>query len=303
VKHLTISDALTAASRRLRAAGCDTPGLDAELLLAHALQKGRTWLFMYPQTLLTDEQQVKFEAWLDRRAGREPVAYLLGCKEFFGLEFEVSRHVLIPRPETELLIETALEIVDQRPDRSSSGSDQPGSTLHTRRFPFSIADAGTGSGCISVVLAKTLAQASLFAIDSSSDALRLARQNAFHHGVGDAITFLAGNLLEPLPHPVDLVVSNPPYVSHAELNTVSPEVSQYEPRLALDGGADGLKIIRQLLPQAKDKLKAGGSLLVEIGATQGQPVAQLARQYFPSANIQIKQDLAGRDRLLVVSEL
>jgi release factor glutamine methyltransferase len=151
-------------------------------------------------------------------------------------------------------------------------------------------------------LAKYLSFASLFAIDSSEDALHLARQNALRHEVADAITFLAGNLLEPLPLPVDMVVSNPPYVRRAELNGLAPEVSQYEPRLALDGGPDGLEVIRQLLPQAREKLKAGGSLLVEIGATQGSSVAQLARQHFSQADIQLKRDLAGRDRLLVVRE-
>lgn len=303
MRLLTISEALTTARHRLRAAGCDAPTLDAELLLAHTLHKDRAWLLTYPQTPLTGEQQLKFRAWLERRAKREPVAYLLGRKEFFGLEFAVTPQVLIPRPETELLVETALEIARQRFEQASSGSNQTEARLHyPGHFPFVIADAGTGSGCIAVVLAKYLSFASVFAIDSSGDALQLARQNAFRHEVADAITFLAGNLLDPLPLPVDLVVSNPPYVGQAELNGLAPEVSQYEPRLALDGGPDGLEVIRKLLPQAREKLKAGGSLLVEIGATQGQAVAQLARRHFSSTDIQIKQDLAGRDRLLVVKK-
>ena len=161
---------------------------------------------------------------------------------------------------------------------------------------------GVGSGCIAIALAKNLARAALFAIDLSDEALDLARQNAIRHGVADRITFLRGNLLQALPWPVDLIVSNPPYVSSLELTAPSawPEISRYEPGLALDGGQDGLEIIRQLLPQAREKLEPGGSLLLVIGATQGQTVRQLAKTHFPGAKIHIKKDLAGLDRLLVV---
>jgi release factor glutamine methyltransferase len=214
------------------------------------------------------------------------VAYLLGHKEFFGLEFQVNPHVLIPRPETELLVETAIEwsIINNQ--------------LSIVNGKFTIADVGTGSGCIAVALAKHLPKASLVAIDASPEALRLARLNAERHAV--QITFLSGDLLEPLAEPVDLMVSNPPYVSQAELAAAMPEVSVYEPRLALDGGEDGLDVVRRLLSQAKEKLKPGGALLVEIGASQGQAMIKLAQTHFPGAVIQIKKDLAGLDRLLVV---
>lgn len=283
------------ATHRLAAAGCDTSRLDAEVLLAHSLgNKDRTWLYVHSLASLDAHQINKFEALLQRREQREPVAYLVGHKEFFGLEFEVNPHVLIPRPETELLVETALNIRDWRLEIG----DWRVSNLQS---PISIVDVGTGSGCIAIALAKNLPRATFFAIDASPEALQLAQRNAKRHGVADRITFLQGNLLQSLTSPVDLIVTNPPYVSHLELvaASVSPEVSQYEPRLALDGGQDGLEVIRRLLAQARAKLKPGGSLLVEIGSTQGQAVVQLGETYFPGANIQVKKDLAGWDRLLV----
>jgi release factor glutamine methyltransferase len=163
-----------------------------------------------------------------------------------------------------------------------------------------IVDVGTGSGCIAIALAARLSGATLFAIDASTDALVLARQNARRHKVADRITFLRGDLLQPLDRPVDLIVSNPPYVSKSELREVSPEVSQYEPRLALDGGEDGLAVIRLLLRQAREKLKPGGALLAEIGSIQGPAVAHYARESFPTADVSVRQDLAGLDRLLIV---
>ena len=280
---ITVKDALTEASLRLTKAGCDTPSLDAELLLAHSLTKDRTWLHTYPKKTVVPDQLSVFLDLVRRREQREPVAYLIGHKEFFGLQFQVNQHVLIPRPETELLVETAFQIFD-----SNSKID--------------IVDVGTGSGCIAVALARHLPRARLLAIDVSSQALYLGQQNARRHHLADRITFLSGAVLEPLAGSVDLIVSNPPYVSHLELaaGSISPEVSRYEPRFALDGGNDGLDVIRQLLPQAKEKLNAGGVLLIEIGSTQGQAVRQLAKNHFPQAGIEIKKDLAGLDRLLVV---
>ncbi len=148
---------------------------------------------------------------------------------------------------------------------------------------FTIIDVGTGSGCIAVALAKHLPDACVFAVDASPEALLLARRNAERNEMADRITFLPGDLLEPLPEPVNLIVSNPPYVSRSELAAAMPEVSRYEPRLALDGGEDGLDVIRLLLPQAREKLKPGGALLVEIGSTQGPAVVQLAQVHFPGA--------------------
>jgi release factor glutamine methyltransferase len=293
---------LASARQQLAEAGCATPALDAEILLAHTLGRERTWLYVHSQEKIDLEQIAVFNRLLQRRARREPVAYLVGSKEFFGLEFWVNQHVLIPRPETELLVETALELVKDRWPMVS-GKHQIEFTQSKIKNPKSkihIVDVGTGSGCIAIALATRLPGAMLFAIDASADALVLARQNAGRHNVVDRITFLRGNLLHPLDRPVDLIVSNPPYVSRSELRAVSPEISQYEPRLALDGGEDGLALIGPLLRQATEKLRPGGAMLVEIGSTQGPAAVQLAQDCLPSADVSVKKDLAGLDRLLVV---
>jgi release factor glutamine methyltransferase len=276
-----IRDLLAAAGERLRAAGSDTPRLDAELLLAHALgvDVDRTWLYVHALEPAPAEQ---FERLLQRREDRCPVAYITGEKEFFALPFEVNRHVLIPRPETELLVETAL--------RSPSAH---------RRSPI-ILDVGTGSGCVAVALAKHLQSSFVVAIDTSVDALGVARRNAARHQLLSQVAFVQGDLLGPIAGPVDLIVSNPPYLSRTELQATAPEVQAYEPTLALDGGPDGLAVIRRLLAQAASRLTAGSTLLVEIGAKQGAAALCLAQAHFPQAAIAIKPDLAGRDRVLVV---
>ncbi len=281
MEYAGVGEVLIIASHRLAAAGCATPSLDGELLLAHTMGRERTWLYIYPRHRLQADQLAKFDELLQRRERREPVAYLVGHKEFFGLEFRVNRHVLIPRPETELLVETAL-------------------ALYPANTTLKIADVGTGSGCIAITLAKHLPRSTLFATDTSAEALTLARQNARYHQVADRVAFLLADLLQPVGQPVDLVVSNPPYVSRAELAETAPEVRLYEPRPALDGGIDGLAVIRQLLTQAGKKLKPGGALLVEIGSGQGEQVIQLAGRHFAKAELTIKKDLAGLDRLLVV---
>lgn len=304
----TLTQILATATHRLAQAGNDTPRLDAEVLLAHGLGRDRIWLYTHPQEIPTAIQLSNFFDLLSRREQREPVAYITGHKEFFALDFQVNQHVLIPRPETELLVETAIHTANQRISESADQQiNQPttGKSIIPQRStdrtgPISIADIGTGSGCIAVALAKNIPEATLFAVDISSQALAVARGNAIRHNVADNIKFLRGDLLLPLPGPVDLVVSNPPYVSRSELNAASPEVRQYEPGLALDGGEDGLELIGRLLPQAREKLRPRGSLLVEIGSSQGSAVVCLAQKHFSGANIRLKQDLAGLDRLLVV---
>lgn len=279
----TIREVLAAAVQRLTKARCDTPRLDAEVLLAHVLDKDRSWLYLWPEFELDHRQYNCFSEFITRRERHEPVAYLTGSKSFFALEFLVNSATLIPRPETELLVETALQLVN----------------FNER---LTIADIGAGSGCIAIALATQLTDARLFAIDVSPQAIQVAWRNAERHQVLDKITFLIGNLLSPLGCPVDLIVSNPPYIRQAELGLTMAEVHRYEPHLALDGGLDGMLIIRQLLAQAKERLKPAGTLLVEIGATQGDTVRELATTHFPKATITIKKDLAGLDRLLVVRQ-
>lgn len=282
----SINHILPSAIQRLREAGCDTPRLDAELLLAALLNQERTWLHIHPAATLTPAQRQQFESWLTRRERREPIAYILGWKEFFGLTFKVTPAVLIPRPETELLVETVLAWIKRR---ANNGPER-----------LRLADVGTGSGCLAVVLAKHLPTAKIVAVDVSPSALRVAQANAERHSVADRITFYEGDLLEPLSGPFDLILSNPPYVSHVELSHTEPEVQQYEPRSALDGGVDGLATIRRLLSQARVKLKPEALVLIEIGAAQGPDTLALAKEYFPAATVGLKQDLAGRDRILVI---
>jgi release factor glutamine methyltransferase len=288
---------LESATRRLAEAGCDMPRLDAEVLLAHTLGRDRTWLYAHLPEPLSQPDRASFERLLGRRAEREPVAYLAGHKEFFALDFRVNRHVLIPRPETELLVETAIRLVNE-----NRGTTDVEPSAAFDKAKLTIADVGTGSGCIAVALARHLTGVAVVAIDCSLEALELARQNAAGHEVTARISFLSGHLLQPLTQAVDLIVSNPPYLGQTELAdpALAPEVSRFEPRLALDGGPDGLDIIRQLLAQAQEKIKPGGSILVEIGAAQGQAVTRLARTHFPRAMIRIEKDLAGLDRLLLI---
>jgi release factor glutamine methyltransferase len=282
----TVKTALHWAVHQIKQAGSESAQLDAEVLLTHTLQQDRTWLFTHSNTTLSHTQIAAFKQQVARRNRREPVAYIVQQRAFFGLNFRVTPDVLIPRPETELLVETALEIAQGRPPDA----------------PLSLADVGTGSGCIAVTLARQLPQARVWAGDISTAALAVARNNAETHGVADRITFTAGDLLAGLPESLDLIVSNPPYVEQADVTSPNtmPEVRLYEPHLALDGGPSGLEIIERLLAQAAQKLHPAGSLLVEIGYNQGQAVHALAQRYFPAATVRIMPDLAGLDRLLVV---
>jgi release factor glutamine methyltransferase len=261
--------------------GVDSPRLDAELLLAHVLGANRAAVLARPERKLTPKELTSFRYLVARRAAREPLAYIVGHREFFGLEFNVDPRVLIPRPETELLVEHALNLARQMP------------------APIQVADVGAGSGAIAVALAVHLPQATIYALDDSAGALAVTAVNARRHGVVDRVHCLQGDLLSPLPGPVDLIAANPPYVSTGEWQDLIPEIRNYEPRTALDGGPDGLSLIRRLLATAGASLRPGGALLLEIGAEQGQAVTALARESLPQAGVQLVLDYAGLDRLVV----
>ncbi|MFN2225044.1 MAG: peptide chain release factor N(5)-glutamine methyltransferase [Anaerolineae bacterium] len=273
--------ALSQAAATLKGAGVDSPRLDAELLLAHTLEVNRAAVLARPDRRLTPKQLTRFRNLLARRAAREPLAYILGQREFFGLAFAVDPRVLIPRPETELLVEEALRLARARP------------------APL-LADVGAGSGAIAVSLAVHLPRATVYALDDSAGALAVTAENARRHGVAERVHGLPGNLLAPLPEPVDLITANLPYVAAPEWDELAPEIRAYEPRSALDGGADGLGLIRGLLASAAPHLRPGGALLVEIGAAQGPAVVALARQHFPEAGVELKKDYAGLDRLVII---
>jgi release factor glutamine methyltransferase len=282
---MRVKDVLGQAATQLREQQVESPRLDAELLLAHVLDVNRAALFTWPDRQLTPKELTRFRELVARRAAREPLAYIVGHREFFGLDFLVDSRVLIPRPETELLVEHVLHLAQ---DMASA---------------VQIADVGAGSGAIAISLAVRLPRATLYALDDSPGALALTEENARRHGVADRVRCLQGDLLEPLPGPVDLVTANLPYVSTVEWAHLVPEIREYEPRAALDGGPDGLDPMRRLLAMAPAHLQPGGMVLLEIGASQGQAVTALARAHFPRAEIEVLQDYAGLDRLVVVGQM
>jgi release factor glutamine methyltransferase len=295
----TITGALVWATEQLRTVS-RTPRLDAELLLAHVLGWPRARLLAERRHALGDAQWAAFGALVARRGALEPVAYLVGHKEFYGLDFLVDRRVLVPRPETELLVEQALAAAAARPRTEDQGpNDHEDPVLVFGPSSLVIVDVGTGSGCVAITLAVHLPHASVVAIDLSSDALEVARENVACHGVADRVRLLEGDLLAPLDRPADLIVSNPPYTI---LDEIDMGVRRHEPRAALDGGPGGLEAYRRLLAEAPGKLRPGGAILLEIGATQAAAVCELARRHFPGAEVRVHQDLAGHDRVVTIQD-
>lgn len=266
----------------LAAAGCDTPRLDAELIFAHVFKQNRSWLYAHNRDGVSANEQQQIQALIQRRLHREPLAYLVQHQEFYGLSFKVTPAVLIPRPETEMLVDLALQ--------------------HAMEPPGHLLDVGTGSGCIAVAIARHLPQAQVIATDLSAKALKVAHYNVESHQLTSRISLVQADmltgLLSTVTAPINLIVSNPPYIASQEIGSLAPEVRHYEPLLALTDAADGLRLIRQLLSQASQILPPNGLLLVEIGSDQGQAVLQLAQTLCPQASFQIKPDLAGRDRVL-----
>jgi release factor glutamine methyltransferase len=275
-------EALGQAVHTLGSQGVESPRLDAELLLCHVLGASRATILAWPERRLTPKELTAYRNLVARRAGRVPLAYILGQREFFGLDFAVDPRVLVPRPETELLVEHALH---RAQDLAS---------------PPHIADVGVGSGAIAVALAVHLPEATVYALDGSAGALEVTSLNAHRHRVGDRVSCLQGDLLEPLRGPVDLITANLPYVTTVEWEDLPPEIREYEPRSALDGGPDGLALIRRLLATAGPYLRPGSAILIEIGAHQGIAATALARNSFPHAAVTLHQDYAGLDRLVVV---
>jgi release factor glutamine methyltransferase len=238
-------------------------------------------LLVHPERSVTPEQAARFEEGIARLAAGEPLPYLTGLAEFYELTFHVTPATLIPRPETEHLVEAALDLI----------SAAPGSH---------IADVGTGSGCIAVTLAVHRPDAHLYAIDRERAALEVAARNARRHDVAKRITFLEGHLLRPLPGKVHLVVANLPYVADHEWDELPVGVREHEPAAALRGGVEGLDLIEELLRQAPAVLHPDGALLLEIGAAQGAAALALVETHLPDAMVELRQDYAGRDRLLLI---
>ncbi|MHB1006635.1 MAG: peptide chain release factor N(5)-glutamine methyltransferase [Chloroflexota bacterium] len=282
----TVRGAFSAGAAALAAADIPEARLTAELLLCHLLVVDRAHLYAHPERPLSPAQAKRWQALLGRALRHEPLAYIVHRREFYGLDFYVDRRVLIPRPETELLVEAALSWA--------------GEFAVARGRPPLVADIGTGSGAIVVSLAVHLPSAHFYAVDVSPGALRVAERNARGHDVRGRIAFLAGDLLWPLPEPVDLVCANLPYVTAAEMAGLPAHIADHEPTLALAGGKDGLDLYRRLLAQVSDRILPGGALLLEIGYTQGEAARSLAQLALPGAGLEVVADLAGLPRLLKV---
>jgi release factor glutamine methyltransferase len=291
-----ISQALQEFSKRL-AGVSETPSLDAQTLLAHILGASRTWVLAHPEASLNPAQEQALHSAGDRLEAGEALPYVLGHWEFYGLDFIVTPDVLIPRPETELLVEHALEWLHAHPGRRNA------------------ADVGSGSGCIAVSLAVNCPDLHILATDVSLPALEIAKANAEQHGVADRVRFIKADLSDlpgdeapeglPVTHHAsrstqfDLILANLPYIPTTRLASLA--VAQREPRLALDGGPDGLDLIRGLMPAARRWLAPGGCCLLEIDASRGEAALDLAQSVFPQAKVAVIPDLAGLDRLLQVS--
>ena len=299
--------ALKTGIAQLREAGVPSFTLAAELLLLHVAGQNRTWLYAHPEETLPDENLERFLALIGRRAAGEPTQYLTGKQEFWGLEFEVTPAVLIPRPETEHVIEVALDRLALRELRAGRPQKTIGEGLL-------IADIGTGSGCIAIALAKELPKADLVATDISQAALEVARRNAARHGVGERIRFVQGDLLErsgeermtsretTAPLLFDLVASNPPYIGRREAPSLAREVREHEPAHALFGGEEGYEMYGDLISQSATSLNRGGILVLELGydsLPSVQPLLDAANW----TRVGVTNDLAGIPRVISAERL
>lgn len=275
----TISQALTESVEILHKVS-DTPNLDAQILLANTLNKPRVWVITHPDKRLSPDQLNEYQAGIKSISQGMPLPYLIGRWEFFGLGFYINPHTLIPRPETELLVELALGVVADKTDRLIA------------------ADVGTGSGCIAIALAKNCGKLSVFASDISLAALKIARKNSKQHNVNNQVLFLQADLLPPVAIKYDIICANLPYIPSNTLQTL--KIYGREPNLALDGGKDGLDHISKLIEYSPAYTKAGTTILLEIDSSQSSQVQTIARKHFPSAEINIIADLAKHDRVLQI---
>ncbi|MFA6525607.1 MAG: peptide chain release factor N(5)-glutamine methyltransferase [Patescibacteria group bacterium] len=251
--------------------------LDAEVLLSFVLKKPKEYILSHPEIILTKNQQVTLDRLIKKRTQSEPVAYLTNNKEFYGLDFYVDENVLIPRPETELLVDTALKEINYD------------STV-------TIADIGTGSGCITVAIAKNLPQTKIIAVDISRPALAIAKRNAKSYGVEKKISFVYGDLLNKLKVPVDIIIANLPYVPNSE---AKKEIS-FEPKIAVFAENYGMELLEKIITQSKTKLSKNGMMFLEIHPPQAEKISVFAKHNFPGAKISILKDLANKERILSI---
>jgi len=280
---------------RLREANVPSYTLAAELLLLHALGRDRTWLYAHPEDEVHPEQLAQFLGLMARRASGEPTQHLTGEQEFWGLELEVTPDVLIPRPETEHVVEVALDRLALREVRAGRPNKNDGDGLL-------IADVGAGSGCIAIALAKELPRAKIIATDISAAALRVAQRNAERHGVADRVLLREANLFAGAVDPFDLIVSNPPYIGRREAATLPREVREHEPELALYGGEEGYEFYGELIRQSAQYLKPTGPLVLELGYST-LPAVEPLLDSAHWTNLGVVSDLAGIPRVIAAERL
>lgn len=282
---ISIAEVLTEATQALNKGGVPEARREAGALLAHVLQRDRTFIISHPDEQLEPDNLETFRLQIHRRARGEPMQYIIGLQDFFGLEFEVTPDVLIPRPETELLVETALELTISR-DRA-----------------LKFCDIGTGSGCIAIAILRKRSQAQAIATDISKQAVKVAQRNAIRHSVSERMSFLLADALTGLREQptFDLIVSNPPYVASEALAGLQREVREFEPRMALTAGRDGLSIIRRLLTEGYPRLVPGGFMILEIGFDQSAAVEELIRST-RWKKLDIHKDLQGIPRIVALQK-
>ena len=284
----TIAEAIAAAAERLAAQGITEARFDAEVLLGHVLAKDRAWLVAHYPDRFDDDSHLTYEEVIDRRAKREPLQYIIGTQEFWGIPLAVTRDVLIPRPETELVVEEALKRTAEIP------------------APL-IVDLCTGSGCIAVSLAKEVPKARIFATDRSAAALAIARANARRNGAADRIRFIEGDLFGPLAEldlseRIDIVTANPPYVRDGERPGLQPEVRDFEPELALFAGPKGTEIAERIINDAPRYLRTGASLVMEMGIGQAKALRKIIEESGNYRAAAVLKDLAGIERVIVAKK-
>ncbi|WP_432662584.1 peptide chain release factor N(5)-glutamine methyltransferase [Wukongibacter baidiensis] len=280
---ITIHKVLKEAEGRLKDK-VSTPLLDAQVMLCHILDVDRLHLIVNRDKVLTTEEAYEYNELIEKRLDGVPVQYIIGNQEFMGLKFYVEEGVLIPRPDTEILIEKVIEDIDQ-------GNN------------YNIVDIGTGSGAITVSLAKFIEKTHVFSVDISEKAIKIAMKNAETNGVTSKISFLNGSLFSPLDSigikgEIDILVSNPPYIPSKEIEGLQVEVSKYEPRIALDGGEDGLDFYREIVDKAPEYVRRGGLIALEVGHDQARTVARLMEEKDSYVDIEITKDLAGIERVV-----
>ena len=277
-----VGPAVNTATQRLEEAGITTARLDAQVILAHVLGVERSWLFAHYEHELAPEHAERYMELIVRRIAREPVAYLVRHREFYGIDLYVDHRVLIPRPETEMLVDQVLTEADICAPQ-----------------PLTVADVGTGSGAIALAVASNAPNAQVYAIDLSLNALAVARRNIEQHNLCDRIQVLHSDLLAALPVRVDVVVANLPYVNTSDFATLDPDVRNYEPSSALVAGPQGIDVIERLLPQLPEHLNPGGVAILEIAYDQGELVMALVERLLPQATqLELHRDYHGRDRVV-----